>query len=618
MSPLKKKYIILSGLEYKTKEELLDFGKAECVLLGPWCKPIKSLGEVASALNVKNCYMTSAHENEKNSFYILDLYDRILPSIALSLNNEHSTEFDLEFWSFLLSYWLMATLSMFHNRYKRLEYLLEKLDPSEEFNALISVRWQVAPETTDELINYYQIPEINHYVFSKILRFLSPDNLKLIELECLSLVAKKNIGPPKDISLVKEKLKSVLRTSVQKTFSMFSPRKILLSANYGPTYRTLPLFSLALYLQKFRPRYQEKRTTQNANNQKRNSPCFEPKNNFEAFVKQHILEFLPLNIKFSFDQLLHAGKEKFNSYKKYKVLVVDPFHQGKDEEKIAYGLYKQNGGKLSICQHGSYYGTLRSYPLLSRCEFDFADRYYTWGWTSGDQNKFKGLPSLFLTRSLKKRTKQFSDYPYLLFVSDYYGYFRGGYSSNCASFGNSLNLLIERVNFIRLLKESVFDSCIFRPYPYLGNNLDEASIFRKEFPGLNISVSSMQKKQSGDIYSLLKRTKILVLDYPGTTLHLAMAANIPCVLYWKEDDWLFSREAEPIFRLFRAVGILWDDAEGAAHHINNIWNDVSLWWSALEVQDARKMFCQKFAKADNLFSSLWTWAEELQHIVDNK
>ena len=57
-------------------------------------------------------------------------------------------------------------------------------------------------------------------------------------------------------------------------------------------------------------------------------------------------------------------------------------------------------------------------------------------------------------------------------------------------------------------------------------------------------------------------------------------------------------EAKPYYQLLRNVGILNDTPEQAADLIAMHWDDLGAWWYTSEVQEARKSFCNQYAKTE--------------------
>ena len=56
--------------------------------------------------------------------------------------------------------------------------------------------------------------------------------------------------------------------------------------------------------------------------------------------------------------------------------------------------------------------------------------------------------------------------------------------------------------------------------------------------------------------------------------------------------------AKPYYELLRSAGILLDTSEQAAEMVALRWDKVSEWWESKKVQDARKAFCEQYARTE--------------------
>ena len=57
--------------------------------------------------------------------------------------------------------------------------------------------------------------------------------------------------------------------------------------------------------------------------------------------------------------------------------------------------------------------------------------------------------------------------------------------------------------------------------------------------------------------------------------------------------------AIPYYQLLVDAGIVHLTPESAAHKVNEVWSDIQGWWSQSEVQEARIVFCERYAKSSD-------------------
>ena len=78
-----------------------------------------------------------------------------------------------------------------------------------------------------------------------------------------------------------------------------------------------------------------------------------------------------------------------------------------------------------------------------------------------------------------------------------------------------------------------------------------------------------------------------------------MAKNIPTIAFWFNGFDHLRETAKPSYQLLVDVGIVHLSPESASSKINDIWDDVDAWWFSAEVQNARELFCKRFARVSD-------------------
>ena len=86
-------------------------------------------------------------------------------------------------------------------------------------------------------------------------------------------------------------------------------------------------------------------------------------------------------------------------------------------------------------------------------------------------------------------------------------------------------------DFINSLDLDVSENLVYFPYRRGQSDLIEEAYLKNFFPTL--------KTGSGGLDSYMLSARLLILDCPGTTLNIAMAANVPLVCFWDKDSFPF-------------------------------------------------------------------------------
>lgn len=84
--------------------------------------------------------------------------------------------------------------------------------------------------------------------------------------------------------------------------------------------------------------------------------------------------------------------------------------------------------------------------------------------------------------------------------------------------------------------------------------------------------------------------------YNSTGFLETLGRNIPTIMFWNPKHWELRPSAQPYFDLLKEAGILHETPEAAAARAAEVWDDVAGWWNQPEVQDARRCFCDRFAR----------------------
>ena len=98
---------------------------------------------------------------------------------------------------------------------------------------------------------------------------------------------------------------------------------------------------------------------------------------------------------------------------------------------------------------------------------------------------------------------------------------------------------------------------------------------------------------------------MLVLDHPGTTLNVAMAAQVPLICFWDRAAWVLTTTARPYFEALEKANILFEKPEDAAEWINTVSNNLDDWWASNEVKEARKNWTMQFGLAKKTWWFDW-------------
>jgi len=252
----------------------------------------------------------------------------------------------------------------------------------------------------------------------------------------------------------------------------------------------------------------------------------------------------------------------------------------------------ENGERVVGFQHGGWYGVAGSGAWACESEYIY-HAFITWGWTK--QADYFGnmipLPSPMLS---KIRNTHSPRNDRLIFVGTRMIIQNDRFDARPSSV-RWLNYRKIKLNFVNTLHVEPRKALYYRPYHRREPPLEDGSYMRRHIPNLPILEGSLHKQATA--------CRLVVMDHPGTTLHLLMASNIPTVCYWDPKDWPLCSQANVQFELLRKANILFDNPEAAAAHVNVIWSNVQDWWNGSQICDARREWLAYHART----SSIWWW-----------
>lgn len=242
------------------------------------------------------------------------------------------------------------------------------------------------------------------------------------------------------------------------------------------------------------------------------------------------------------------------------------------------------GHKVVFVQHGGNYGHVRTSSMAPVLEYN-QHAFITWGWTSQSpyHGNFIPLPHAQVA-SMQDKHRNTSGK--LLFVGAELTVFPYRMDSRLTP-RQVVQYRDDKQWFFEALPREIQKQCQYRPYFSVPGALSDAEWLLPRFPLVHLC--------SGPLDPHMLGCRLLVLDHHGTTLELAMAANVPMVLYWNRAAWGLCPETEAALDDLAAAGIWQPTAESAAMHILHIWKDVPAWWQSEGVQAARQRWMRQFA-----------------------
>ncbi|MFX0138845.1 MAG: LIC12162 family protein, partial [Candidatus Hodarchaeota archaeon] len=290
-----------------------------------------------------------------------------------------------------------------------------------------------------------------------------------------------------------------------------------------------------------------------------------------------------------------TAKLKVKKVKRLYLIGPVLWYHEKQKLKLAHAL--EAGSRLIVTQHGGNYGNAKVYPFSSSIEYN-QFKFYSWGWTN--QENYKGnivpLPSPLLSRLSKHAPKNNN----LILVGTRASLFSYRIDS-VPQAAQEIYYRKQKLEFILGIRQEVRDNFYYRPDSNEQGALKDKQYIKDKIP--------WSKFCEGDLHSKMTKCKLVVLDHPGTTLNIALAANVPTICFWDNIAWAMCFQAEPYFDQLKEAGILFNSGKEAAQKVNEIWSDIQVWWNQKEIQTTRVKWVRQYAHNKNTWQ--WDWLKAI-------
>ncbi len=561
-----------------------EFRPGHDLALGPWCfLGMENIDEQWQDQSFLDAFDTQERQTQapKDCF---ELSSYLTNRWAEQLNERHGTEYETGFWWPLLARRIYQTTCTVWRRWELINRFIEKYQ-----NETIHIA--VAP-TSSQASWYFagnaeffslglKSPEFDLWIYSLCLEKLAPAHWVMSPIENFSIPSFKGkiiSGPP-------------VNSNVLKRFG----RKVLGRLPFSDIMGVGPVWTLffSAWVSVI-PR-------------RKKAPYFFPETDkLPAIFPSAFIELLDRVLTSTTPECVTTNFNAYNEnagrhrYVLGRLFVSGASHSN-DTANFQAAHAIANGEAVVRSQHGSTYGTMAHAHALEVTEYAMSANL-TWGWQK--HNKHKGrffpvpAPSLSRIRNgHRPLNKSIILVGMMMSIRSYQ-------VSYYPEPGHMPVYRKEKINFISSLNMLLVKNLYYRPYARVKGELEDGPDVLKHFPAVTIV--------NGSLEDAMLNCCLLVLDHPGTTMNIAMAANVPTICFWDPKLWPYSEEAAPYFEILRKAGIIFPDGDSAARRINEISDNVQGWWLSDEVQSARQAWANQYARTSGIW--WWHWLRTLYKI----
>ena len=572
-----------SFLLIPTADELTWKFDRPVLFLGEWCRRFnrKNIWENMDAIVAApyGCGKTKKDSDNAQAKYLEQKY---FPLLCLKLNLAHGTEYTNRFWKILLGSWFERYSKLILNRVSTLELCLK----SYNIDSIVMYSQEEYSLATEDSLNSTLASNDdtwNHYLTLRILELFQKTRISKEIIDSTNprwFNAKKRERKLPFKSRFKESLYNQSRklairftrdTDAMIIGSYLSLKtELMLQVALGQFPKWLISQKLDSHVE---PNIEIRR---NLTDQMKN----ETSDLLEDVFQTLLFELLPTCFLEGFENLnKKVNEERWPSNPKF-IFSSNNFEY--DEIFKLWAAKKVLGGTPIIFgQHGNNYGTHRY--LFPSVEELVSDKFITWGWTGQlDQH----VPA-FLFRNAGKRFTNTNPTGKLLLIETHD---ENRFQTWDTSF-EFLKYFEEQIKFAHHLDLEPKESLIVR-----------LALFSQQLFGFenerweNYDSSIQIEPGILPIADLISDSRLVVHSYDSTGMLETLSRNVPTLAFWQNDLEHLRESVLEDYQLLVDAGIIHLSPESAANKVNEIWNDVNGWWLKESVQNARRQYCQKYAR----------------------
>ena len=512
---------------------------------------------------------------------------RLVALLGGQKNVENNASLSAEFWQMALGPFLLLCVHMLAERQKRMCDLVECYGSEPLRVELLPADSAFSFQTTlDFMLHGVQDQIFNQYVFSRLAEALAPPAWELVYLPAKPLHQAKADPPQSFPAKCKGRIRNVLRDLPfprYKGFALWQALALSLAVVGNKRRQADASLDFSLY-------------------------CAQPLA-WRFPAEELITACLPKDLWSKPLPSLRSG----NTHG--PVRGMSPAFSQDDRYRLELAAWRASGGRLFCVQHGANYGNLRCPGILP---FEYSQHaFFSWGWQEhqGVPGNIHPMPHPALAALCNKHKEaaprlilvgtEMSTYTYRLKSRPLAKAMLSYRAGKVTFLRTVLDGLENRGNDQGAAMEGAAPEILYRPYFKVAGGLDDAAHVQRHLPQAGIC--------TGDLTSHILQCRLLVLDHYGTTLHTALAANVPTVAFWDRKAWGMEANTEPVLDVLQAAGILHATAESAARHVLSVWDSVDEWWQSPTVQQARSLWVERYARVGDTANRPWTPWEMTRH-----
>ena len=570
-----------------TADELTWKFDRPVLFLGEWCRLYdrRAVWEEMDGI-VAAPFGIQPGQYKQDLTYVQGISRQLLIELSTALNIFHNTNHSIRYWNILIGHWLQRYAAVCFNRYFTIEKALRenKISSTTIFDSNNLV-------TSNSMSFNLAINDDswNQAFYARILRLLGD-----VEFDSNSTGFQdiQDFNEDSNETPARPFIKNSIFAIVRHLLPLFSKKNdAFIISSYLPIWQEVKLqLALGQCPQLWRsPLLQS--IPLDLKTRRHFALSDKGHTGFEQFVRHQLADIIPVCYLEGYAKLCQQA-ESLPWPTDPKFIFTSNSFDTDEVFKAWAGSKVERGTPYFTGQHGNNYGTLlgnQNWPELATC-----DRFITWGWSNGDS---KNIPSFVFTTAGRKLINAKLDGGLLL-----------------VELGVSVRISIDdryfkfakyqedQFRFVESLPEAIHEQMGVRLFLDKRSRWSEKQRWHDRSPNTRLVGDEVEDPTIWELYA---QSRLVVFSFDSTGLLETLSLNIPTLCFWHSQldhmqpsfDHLLP-SAMPYYEMLREAEIIVDSPEQAAKHVELHWDDIEKWWGSDEVQNARKLFCQHYARTE--------------------
>jgi putative transferase (TIGR04331 family) len=557
------------------------------IFLGEWCKLYdqKTIWERMNAITAAPYGLGKVCKDSDNA-EARALECKLFPRVCNLLNNHHGTRHSERYWRIILGNWFNRIINVFINRIMTLQQCLDLYTISGT-SVYSNENYSLAPQDSLSSIYAFNDDYWNNALNERILHltknqhlitdYINEDvkNRFSLESKPYKLVSRLKISREVK-SKCREILSAISGMATQETDAFITATyltkivgvKLMLSLGQLPRKWNSPNFKSFGKPNSQNRKYLGKQLEKSAVDHK------------EKVISALLFEVMPVCFLETYDEIKnHTMNLPWPS--KPRFIFTSNRFDTDEIFKFWCASKVELGTKYFIGQHGNY-GVTRININPSNEEI-VSDKFITWGWSDG-------LPQhtpAFILKSAGIKPNQFNTHGGLLLIQVTLDHRINTFDSTY----EFQSYFCDQQEFCSKVSDQIVSSLTIRLHAASKyQRWNEEARWREFNPNIKIDAGNTS------IRKLCKNSRLIVHSYDSTGILETLSLNIPTLAFWQNGLDHLRENAIPYYQLLIDAGIVHLSAESVALKVNTVWDDVEQWWRQAKVQNARRQFCEKYAR----------------------